>query len=156
MLFLATLSSSALTVLIYISVSHSMTKRPTHHAWQNAWISNYLSAGLVRVFVWLPTGFSVYLHIWPPVSCLLAVHVLVFSPCLPCNYVSVCFSTQFYVCLPTPPPPCPHVCWSPCLATHRDWHLTMQQEWVTEGRNSLVWRSFKHNWQDNRLTRLGE
>lgn len=108
-LFLATLSSSALTALIYISVSHSMTRRPTHPTWQNACISNYLSAGLATVFVWLPTGFSVYLHIWLAVSCLLAVYVLVFSSCMPCIHVSVCFFSSV-LCLSayisTSLPPC--------------------------------------------------
>lgn len=50
-LFVATLSSSALTALINISVSHIMTKRPTHPTWQNACISHYLSAGLATAFV---------------------------------------------------------------------------------------------------------
>lgn len=66
-------------------------KRPTHSPWQNEWISNYLSAGQRRAFVWLPIGFSVYLHIWLAVSCLLPVRVLVFSSCLPCNHVSMSF-----------------------------------------------------------------
>ena len=148
-LFLAALSSSTLTALIYISVSHTMMKRPTHPLWQNAWISNYLPAGLARVFVWLPTGFSVYLHIWLAVSCLLAVHVLVSSCGLPCNHVSLCFSLHFYVCLPTCPPLRLPVCWALCRATHRDWHLTMQQEWVKEVGYGLLWRSLKHDWQDN-------
>lgn len=91
-------SSSALSALICISVSHNMTKRPTHPTWQNACISNYLSAGLARVFVWLPRGFSVYLHIWLAVSCLLTAYVLVFSTCLPCNHASLCvFPPQFHV-----------------------------------------------------------
>lgn len=155
-LCLAALSSSTLTALIYISVSHTMMKRPTHPPWQNAWISNYLSAGLARVFVWLPTGFSVYLHIWLAVSCLLSVHVLVSSCGLPCNHVLLCFSLHFYVCLPTCRPLWLPVCRALCRATHRDWHLTMQQQWVKEEGNGLLWRSFKHDWQDNQLTRLGE
>lgn len=148
-------SSSALTALIYISVSHSMTKRPTRPTWQSACISNYLSAGLARVFVWVPAGFSIYLHIWLAVSCLLTVHVLVFSSRSPRNHVSLCFPPHF-LCLSAYISTSPPACLAPCLATHRDWHLTTQQERATEVRNSLLWRSLKHDWQDKRLTLLGE
>lgn len=49
-----------------------------------------------KALVWLPKGFSVYLHIWQPVLYLFPLHVLVFSACLPCNHVSECIFFFFF------------------------------------------------------------
>lgn len=97
---------------------------------------------------------SAYLTGCPLSTCHVCFGILYLLALQPCS--SVCFSSYFYVCLPTSPPLCPPVCLARCLATHRDWHLTMQQERVTEVCNSLLWRSLKHDWQDKRLTHLGE
>lgn len=150
--FSATLSFTRKT-LIYISVCHSMTKSSTRPTWQDACISNYLSASLASVFFWLPTGSSVNLHIWLAVSCLLCVCFGI--PCL--LALQPCFSVFlfFYVSLSLSPPLCPPVCLPLCLANHRDWHLTLQQNHVTEVCNGLVWRSLKHDWQDKQVTCFG-
>lgn len=147
------LVSFVLTAPICISVSHSMMKhallgkKPEFLticllSWQD-YLSDCQQASLfICISDWLSPIYS---------PCMF----LVFSSCLPCNHVSVFFFLlTFNVCLPTSSPLCPHVCWALCLATHWDWHLTMQQERVTG--NSLLWRSLKHDWQYNQHIQLGE
>lgn len=89
--------------------SHRMTERPTLS------LEACSSSG-----VWLLTGCSVYLHIWLPVSCPLAVSVLVFSTDLSCVRVSACCFSP-----PTPPthsPLCPPVRLALWPSNRRDWH----------------------------------